>query len=152
MMLQQLMQKIGAGAGAGGGAPGGPGPGGVPMAGGDSGAPGGGGGMTVASPADQQGDALSKELSIMRATDPMMVSREINAIKQRVLTLINHTGMSLPGVARQMSKMLASIDGALEAANKAATTMNIVSPPMGTSVLPPSFPQSSGGDPTGGGS
>ena len=63
------------------------------------GSPGGMSGMTVSSPSDQQGDALSKELSVMRVADPNMVAREIDSINQRISVLINHTNRSLPKVA-----------------------------------------------------
>lgn len=152
MMLQMLMQKI-AGGQAGQGGPGGGGPGGDPGGGpggpslpgaGMSGQPGGGSpggtsGMTVASPADQQGDELSKELSIMRVADPNMVSREIDAINSRISVLINHTNRSLPKVALGLSKALSGVHTALKAANEAAQAMAVAAPPINNSALPPGF-------------
>lgn len=79
----------------------------------------------------------------MRIADPEMVTSKITEIKQQVMTLINHTGMSLPAVARSLSKMLQGLDGAIKAANEAATAHQasapIGGPPLGTSVLPPGF-------------
>lgn len=150
MLLQSLMQKI-AGGGAGPGGPpsaGSPG-GGIPLAGGaGGGAPGGADGTTVASPADAQSAELSKELSIMRKADPQMVMQQLTTIKKQIVTLLNHTAMSLPAVARGLSKTLQGIDAATKAAGEAATTMQTVAggpdasstgvsgPPLGNSAIP----------------
>jgi hypothetical protein len=151
-MLQALMAKIAQGQGGGGGglpgSPGGP----VPLAGGaGGGAPGATDGTTVASPADAQGDQLSKELSVMRTADPQMMTQQLTSVKKQIVTLINHSAMSLPAVARGLSKTLQGIDAALKAAGEAATTMATVAggpsagqqgvsgPPLGISALPPSL-------------
>lgn len=150
LMLQQLMSKIAGGA-PGPGSPGGP----VPMAGGP-GAPGGADGSTVASPADAQSDQLSKELSVMRKADPAMMTKELTSVKQHIVTLLNHSAMSLPAVARGLSKTLQGIDAALKAAGEAATTMATVAggphsgqtgisgPPLGISALPPGLNSGAG--------
>lgn len=159
MMLQQLMQRIaGGGAGAAGG-PGGPGPGSpggpLPLAGGAGGAPGGADGTTVASPADNQGDALSKELSVMRVADPQMMTKQLTSVKKQIVTLINHSAMSLPAVARGLSKTLQGIDAALKAAGEAAQTMQTLpggpeaqsgasGPPFGNSAIPPQMSAGAG--------
>src|ERR1700722_13849814 len=144
MMLQQLMQKIAGGGAAGPGSPGGP----MPMAGGQGGAPGGSDGMTNASGSDPQSDALSKELSVMRVADPKMMTNQLTSVKKQIVTLINHSAMSLPAVARGLSKTLQGIDAALKAAGEAAQTMQTLpggpdastgvgGPPLGNSALPP---------------
>lgn len=152
MMLQALMQKIAGGAaGPGPGSPGGP----LPMAGGAGGAPGGADGQTVASSADQQGDQLSKELSVMRVADPQMMTKELTSVKKQIVTLINHSAMSLPAVARGLSKTLQGIDAALKAAGEAAQTMQtlpggpeaqtgVSGPPLGNSALPPAMASGAG--------
>jgi hypothetical protein len=153
MLLQSIISKI-AGGGGGGPTPGSPG-GPTPLAG-AAGAPGGADGVTVASPADGQSDQLSKELSIMRKADPQMMTRELTSVKQHIVTLINHSAMSLPAVARGLSKTLQGIDAALKAAGEAATTMATVAggpsdsqsgvsgPPLGTSALPPGLGSGAG--------
>lgn len=153
MMLQAMMQKIAGGAagspGGGGisgpGSPGGP----IPLAGGGGGG-GGSDGMTVASPADAQSDQLSKELSVMRTADPQMMMQQLTSVKKQIVTLINHSAMSLPAVARGLSKTLQGIDAAMKAAGEAATTMQtlpggpgatdnsgVSGPPLGSSALSP---------------
>jgi len=164
LLLQQMMARIASGAG-GGGAPGGGGPPGLPGAGGPgpggpdpmaapgmegqpgNGAPGGGGGMTVSSPADQQGDALSKELSVMRVADPGMVAREIDVINRKINALIAHTGSSLPGVALGLSKAMAGVQRALSEANKAHQAMAVAGPPLNISALPPAAMATGSGTP-----
>ena len=157
ILLQKMMADIAA-RGGGGGAPGaGPGPGGPPGMPGmppgmpppagipapgmegqpGNGAPGGGGGMTVSSSADDQGDALSKELSVMRVADPGMVAREIDGINRKINALIAHTGSSLPGVALGLSKAMAGVQRALSEANKAHQAMAVAGPPLNNSALPP---------------
>lgn len=147
MLLSSLMQKIAGGAGGPGpGSPGGP----LPMAGGSGGVPGAGDGQTVGSDSDSQGDQLSKELSVMRTADPQMVTKQLTSVKKQIVTLINHTAMSLPAVARGLSKTLQGIDAALKGAGEAAQTMQTLpggpdattgvgGPPFNTSALPPSL-------------
>ncbi len=146
MMLQALMAKI---AGSGGGQPG-PGSPGGPLAGagGPGGSPSGSDGSTVASSSDSQGDQLSKELSVMRVADPKMMTDQLTSVKKQIVTLINHSAMSLPAVARGLSKTLQGIDAAMKAAGEAAQTMQTLpggpdastgvgGPPLGNSALPP---------------
>lgn len=147
MLLSSLMQKIAGGAGGPGpGSPGGP----MPMAGGSGGAPGAGDGQTVAGNSDDQSDQLSKELSVMRSADPMMISKQLASVKKQIVTLLNHTAMSLPAVARGLSKTLQGIDAAIKGAGEAAQTMQTLpggpdattgvgGPPLNTSALPPSL-------------
>lgn len=149
MLLSSLMQKIAGAGGAGGPGPGSPG-GPLPLAGGSGGVPGASDGSTVGGNSDDQGDQLSKELSVMRAADPQMVTKQLTSVKKQIVTLINHTAMSLPAVARGLSKTLQGIDAALKGAGEAAQTMQTLpggpdattgvgGPPFNTSALPPSL-------------
>lgn len=87
----------------------------------------------------------------MRIADPGMVTQKLTEIKQMVVTLLNHTGMSLPAVARHLSKTMSDFDGAIKEANAAATAHQaaapISGPPLGTSALPPGFTPGGAGAP-----
>ena len=105
------------------------------------GSPGGMSGMSTASPDDQQQSQLSKELSVMRVANPQMMMEKIKSIKQGIVTLINHSAMSIPGIARSLSKTFVGLDGALKEAQDAAATQQVVQPPgIQTSILPPGMP------------
>jgi hypothetical protein len=164
MVLAMLMQKLGAGGpggpgGPGPGGPGGPMPGGMPggdagplaspAAAGPAGAP-GAGGPTMGMPDKDAAGAsqLSRELGMLRQVDPAAMLNQFTDMKKQILAFINHTGMSLPGAARSLSKMLPGIDAAIKEAQQAAATQAVSGPPINSSSVPSTMGMAPG---TGGG-
>ena len=133
-ILPLLMAKMAA-ARAGGGGPGGPG-GGMPTPGGDMGGPGGPGTGPANSPADMmQSAAYGRELSSARQADPAALGKAITDVKQKVLELINQTGMSTPGVARALSKTLQGLDAAVKESIQNAATLAVAQPIQASAAM-----------------
>jgi len=77
----------------------------------------------------------------MRVANPQMMMEKIKQIKQDIVTLLNHSAMSIPGVARSLSKTFVGLDGALKEAQTAAATQQVTQQPgIQSSMLPPGFP------------
>lgn len=114
-LLPMLMQRIAASQQGGSGGPGGP--------------PGGPGTGPSGSPADDSASAAyGQELSSARQADPGALAGKIHDIKMQIGEMLSGTLASNPAVARHLSKTLAALDGAIQEAIKAQTTMQIASP------------------------
>jgi hypothetical protein len=82
-------------------------------------------GMPGGSPEAAANAQLERELASLRQADPAALLKGIIDLKSQLLTYITQTGMSIPGVARALSKALGSFDAAIKEAQTAAATASI---------------------------
>lgn len=81
---------------------------------------------------------VSRQATMLRQSDPSVLLKRITAVKQEVVAIINETGMSLPGVARSIAKVLNGLDQAAKEAGTAAATASVtdsMAPPINHSAL-----------------
>ena len=107
------------------------------------------GGPSGSSP-DMAQQALSGRLNELQGSDPTAILRKLTEMKQETVQLIPQVAYSLPGVAKHMTNLWKSLEGAIKEAEQALSTQKSVqSIPIGMSAAQPTPDQGDAG-PSGG--
>ena len=103
------------------------------------------GGGPAGPPQPNTGDQLGSQFAELKGADPEMMTKALTAMKGQLVSIYGRAAFTAPEVSQHIANAQKYIDKAIEAARKAATTLNTINPPIANNAAMPNPAAVAGG-------